>query len=83
MEAVQGESYDNRRIGGRILLKKVKEHQTERYIYRYCRSDCTSGEDAEIMTGSRQEESYFYDVRNSDFIRSWRKTKNDTNCNTG
>lgn len=30
------------------IIKKVKEHQTGRYIYRYCRSDCTSGEDAEI-----------------------------------
>ena len=58
------------------IIKKVKEHQTGRYIYRYCRSDCTSGEDAEIyelVVG--REESYFYDVRKFRFYTFMEKTK--------
>ena len=59
-----------------IIIKKVKEHQTGRYIYRYCRSDCTSGEDAEIyelVVG--REESYFYDVRKFRFYTFMEETK--------
>ncbi len=58
------------------IIKKVKEHQTGRYIYRYCRSDCTSGEDAEIyelVVG--REESYFYDVRKFRFYTFMEETK--------
>ena len=46
------------------IIKKVKDHQMGRYIYRYCRTDCSSEEDAEIyelVVG--EEESYFHDVR--------------------
>ena len=58
------------------IIKKVKEHQTGRYIYRYCRSDCTSGEDAaiyELVVG--REESYFYDVRKFRFYTFMEETK--------
>ena len=58
------------------IIKKVKEHQTGRYIYLYCRSDCTSGEDAEIyelVVG--REESYFYDVRKFRFYTFMEETK--------
>lgn len=58
------------------IIKKVKEHQTGRYIYRYCRRDCSSGEDVEIyelVVGG--EESYFHDVRKFRFYTFMEETK--------
>ena len=59
-----------------LVKKEFRPRETGRYIYRYCRSDCTSGEDAEIyelVVG--REESYFYDVRKFRFYTFMEETK--------
>lgn len=58
------------------IIRKVKEHQTGRYIYHYCRTDCVSKEDAEIYElVVNEDESYFHDVRKFRFYTFMEETR--------